>query len=170
LIQESRTKMSVPIQKSAPDQLAGGQRLPVEGSDEQYNRCGYKGSQVFPLTGRPGKQVDNDVAAATVSPNNEAGAASRTKEDVSGMNAGSGRSIAVTPVDRKTIQGSYPGDSRRSPGDTARAALHQAAEGQGGPRSSTGQFPNGKNDTAGKGGAFGNEHSNASYPEVDSGD
>jgi hypothetical protein len=50
------------------------------------------------------------------------------------------------------------------------ANLKQAAEGQGGPRSSRGQFPNGRADTAGKGGSFGNEHSNSNYPDADTGD
>lgn len=54
--------------------------------------------------------------------------------------------------------------------DVTNANLKQAAEGQGGPRSSAGQFPNGRADTAGKGGSFGNEHANRSYPEVSVGD
>jgi len=162
--------MSVPIQKSAPDQLSGGQRLPLEGSDEQYSRAGYKGSQVFPNTSRKGAEVNNDVAASTISPNTANGAGSRPPENVSGLNAGSGRAIAVKPVDSRTIEGSSPGDHRAPSSDTAKSSLHQAAEGQGGPRSSTGQFPNGRADTAGKGGSFGNEHSNQSFPTPDVGD
>ena len=54
--------------------------------------------------------------------------------------------------------------------DVVKDSLMQAAQGQGGPRAGSGQFPNGRADTAGKGGSFGNEHSNASYPEVDAGD
>jgi hypothetical protein len=54
--------------------------------------------------------------------------------------------------------------------DVAKDSLTQAAEGQGGPRSSFGQFPNGRADTAGKGGPFGNEHDNKSYPDAVTGD
>jgi hypothetical protein len=155
----------IKIQTTAPDQLAGGQ-APLTPPERRGNEF----PQSFPLTGRPGVQVDNDQPASTVSPNNANGAGSRPSANVSGLNAGAGRGIAVKPVDRRTIQGSTPGDSRTPSADTAKSSLHQAAEGQGGPRSSTGQFPNGRADTAGKGGAFGNEHSNQSYPTPDNGD
>lgn len=155
-----------PIQTTSLNELKGGQR-PLVSDDRRGNE---HVSQVFPLTGRPGKQVDNDQVASTVSPNNANGAASRPSASVSGMNAGSGRGITVTPVDRRTIEGSTPGDSRRNPGDVAKGSLHQAAEGQGGPRTSSGQFPNGRADTAGKGGSFGNQHSNQPYPAPDNGD
>lgn len=133
--------MSVPIQKSAADQLPGGQKLPLEGSDEQYSRSGYRGTQVFPLTGRPGAEVNNDVAASTVSPNTANGAGSRPPENVSGLNAGSGRAISVQPVDARNIEGSYKGDTRRAPGDTAKSSLAKAAD-NGGPRQRVGQFAN----------------------------
>lgn len=150
------------IQTTAPDQLQGG--------DHFVERRGNEASQVFPLTGKPGSPINNDQAASTVSPNTANGAASRPKESVSGMNAGSGRAIDVKRVDRRTIEGSTPGDHRAPSKDVAKASLTQAAEGQGGPRSSTGQFPNGRADTAGKGGSFGNEHADRSYPEIDNGD
>jgi hypothetical protein len=158
--------MSVPIQTTSLNELKGGQK-PLTSDDRRGNE---HVSQVFPLTGRPGTPVDNDQPARTISPNNANGAASRPSASVSGLNAGSGRAIAVKPVDRRTIEGSTPGDSRRNPGDTAKSSLTQAAEGQGGPRSSRNQFPNGRADTAGKGGSFGKEHANCSYPEVDNGD
>lgn len=69
------------------------------------------------------------------------------------------------PVDSRTLTGSYPGDHRQPSKDVAKSALHQAAEGQRGPRSSAGQFPNGRADTNGKGGCFGNEHANRSWPD-----
>lgn len=158
--------MSIPIQTTSLDELAGGQR-PLTPAAE---RRGNEFPQNFPLTGRPGVQVDNDQASRTIAPNNENGAGTRPSGDVSGLNAGSGRAISVQHVDQRCIEGSYPGDSRGKPGDTAKNSLHKATEGQGGPRSSTGQFPNGRGDTAGKGGSFGNEHANCSYPEVDNGD
>jgi hypothetical protein len=156
-----------PIQTTSLDEIAGGQRplTPPAG-----DRRGNEHNQVFPLTGRPGTPVNNDQPARTVSPNNANGAASRPSASVSGLNAGAGRGIVVKPVDCKTITGSTPGDHRAPSKDTAKNSLHQAAEGQGGPRSSRGQFPNGRTDTAGKGGSFGNEHADCSYPEVDNGD
>jgi hypothetical protein len=149
--------MSVPIQTSAPGELHGG--------DNFESRRGNEASQTFPLTGAKSVQVDNDQPAQLCKPNLENGAASRPAGDVSGLNAGSGRGIAVRPVDSRTIQGSTPGDHRAPSSDVAKGSLHQAAEGQGGPRAVTGQFPNGKADTAGKGGSFGNEHSDGSWPE-----
>jgi hypothetical protein len=157
--------MSVPIQTTSLNELKGGQK-PLTSDD----RRGNEHNQVFPLTGRLGKEVNNDQPASAVKPNLENGAASRPSASVSGLNAGSGRGISVKPVDRRTIQGSTAGDFRAPSKDTAKNSLHQAAEGQGGPRSSTGQFPNGRADTAGRGGSFGNEHANCSYPEVDNGD
>lgn len=158
--------MSVPIQTTSLNELAGGERELTPPPERRGNEF----PQNFPLSGRQGVQVDNDVQVATVSPNNANGAASRDKGDISGMNAGRGRGITVRPVDCRTIAGSTPGDHRAPSKDVAKASLTQAAEGQDGPRSSTGQFPNGRADTAGKGGSFGNQHANCSYPEVDSGD
>lgn len=157
-----------PIQKSAPDPLSGGQKLPREGSQEQYDRCGFKGSQIFPITGRPGTPVNNDQAASTVSPNTANGAGSRPPENVSGLNAGSGRATSVKPVDSRTIEGSTPGDHRTASKDTAASSLHQAAEGQGGPRSTRGQFPNGKNDAVN--GSFGKDYHSQQFPTPDAGD
>jgi hypothetical protein len=158
--------MSVPIQTTSLNELKGGQK-PLTSDDRRGNEhC----SQVFPLTGRPGTEVNNDQPASAVKPNLENGAGSRPPESVSGLNAGSGRGIAVKPVDRRTIQGSTPGDFRAPSKDTAKSSLTQAAEGQGGPRSSRNQFPNGSADTAGKGGSFGNQHANESYPTPDDGD
>ena len=155
-----------PIQTTSLNELKGGQK-PLTSDDRRGNEhC----SQVFPLTGRPGTPVNNDVPASTIAPNNANGAASRPSASVSGLNAGAGRGIAVKPVGSRTIEGSTPGDHRAPSKDTAKNSLHQAAEGQGGPRSSRGQFPNGRADTAAKGGSFGNEHANCSYPEVDNGD
>jgi len=128
--------MSVPMmQDSAPDALKGGNRFIDE-------RRGNEASQAFPLTGAKGtKQVDNDQPASSVSPNSAAGAASRTPEDVSGMNAGSGRAINVKLVDANHLEGSNKGDHRTPDKDTAKASLAKAAD-NGGPRKRVGQFAN----------------------------
>jgi hypothetical protein len=151
-----------PIQKSAPDQLAGGQKLPLEGSDEQYSRVGYRGTQEFPLTGRPGTPVNNDQAASTVSPNTANGAGSRPPENISGMNAGGGRAISVKPVDSNNLEGSNQGDHRAPSTDSAKASLQRAANGAGGPRGTAGQFPNGKRDATL--GSFSKDSNNQTFP------
>ena len=126
-----------PIQTTSLDELKGGQK-PLVSDDRRGNEhC----SQVFPLTGRPGKQVDNDQAASTVSPNNANGAASRPSGSVSGINAGSGRAISVQAVDSNNLQGSNKGDHRAPSKDTAKASLAKAAD-NGGPRQPSGQFAN----------------------------
>lgn len=51
--------------------------------------------------------------------------------------------VSVKPVDRKTITGSYAGDSRSNPGDVAKSSLNQAAD-NGGPRARMGQFVDNK--------------------------
>jgi hypothetical protein len=43
------------------------------------------------------------------------------------------RPVVVTPVDRRTIEGSTPGDFRAKPGDTAAASVARATD-NGGPR------------------------------------
>lgn len=127
-----------PIQTTSLDELAAGQRplTPPAG-----DRRGNEFNQVFPLTGKPGVQVDNDQPSRTIAPNTASGAGSRPSESVSGINAGSGRGISVKPVDCRTITGSTPGDHRCKPGDTANASLAKAAD-NGGPRQRVGQFAN----------------------------
>jgi hypothetical protein len=68
-------------------------------------------------------QVDNDQPARTISPNHANGASSRPSASDSGLNACSGRGIAVKPVDCRTLEGSTPGDQRCQPGDTAKSSL-----------------------------------------------
>ncbi len=58
--------------------------------------------------------------------------------------------VAIVPVDRRTIQGSYPGDSRSKPGDVAKASMNVIANPPG-PRDPVRQFKNSRND---QGGAF----------------
>jgi hypothetical protein len=153
-----------PIQTTSLDELKGGQR-PLVSDDRRGNE---HWSQVFPLTGRPGKQVDNDQPGSAVKPNDANGAGSRPPENVSGMNAGSGRAISVTPVDSNNLEGSNKGDHRSKPGDTAKSSLTQAAQGANGPRNHVGQFPNGKNDAVN--GSFGKDYHSQQFPTPDDGD
>jgi len=154
-----------PIQKTSLNELAGGVRELTPSTERRGNE---HASQIFPLTGRPGVQVDNDVPASTVSPNLANGAATRDKGDVSNMNVGFGRSTVARPVDARNIEGSYKGDTRNKPGDTAKSSLTQAAVGAGSPREHVGQFPNGKNDSSN--GAFGKDFGSKPYPTPDNGD
>lgn len=144
-----------PIQTSSPEELSGGQRPMTP------ERRGNEHNQVFPLTGAKSIEVNNDQAASTVSPNNANGAATRPSGDVSGMNTGFGRSTVARPVDARNIEGSYKGDTRTKPGDTAKASLDRAAD-NGGPRRPSGQFPNGRRDATL--GSFSKDGANQNFP------
>src|ERR1700722_12789412 len=96
----------IKIQTSASDQLEGGQELKNDGS-EQKARCGFSGSQVFPLSGKSGVNVEGS-AARPISP----AANNREAASVSGMAVNSPVAVSAKPVDRRTIEGSYPGDTR----------------------------------------------------------
>jgi|SRR5208283_164176 len=145
-----------PIQKDAPIQLPGGNNF--------VDRRGNEASQVFPNGGRSASspEVNNNMAARTVSPNSAAGADSRPSSNVSGLNAGAGRAINVRPVDCLTVTGSTPGDHRAPSPDTAAASVQHAAVGVGSPRARVGQFPNGKFDSVN--GAFGKDYGTKSFP------
>ncbi len=130
--------MSIPIQTSAPNQLAGGQ-APLTPPERRGNEF----PQSFPLTGARGTtQVDADLPARAIKPNLAAGAASRPVESVSGIDAGgAGRSISVKLVDANHLEGSNKGDHRTPDKDTAKASLAKAVD-NGGPRARVGQFAN----------------------------
>jgi hypothetical protein len=165
-IKKEQNMSDFPIQTTSLDELAGGQRPLTPSPDRRGNEF----PQSFPLTGRPGTEVNNDQPARTVSPNTANGAGSRPPESVSGLNAGAGRAIAVK---NRWLQNDFRQHSGRSQSTVARLREIIVASGSGrtsGPRSSTGQFPNGRADTAGKGGSFGNQHANESYPTPDDGD
>ena len=159
--------MSVPIQKSAPDQLAGGVQLPLEGSQEQYDRAGYKGSQTFPLSGRSGVNVESSNGQQSpVAPNVANGAGSRPKESVSGMSVTGREQQNARRVDQVNVVDSQRHQVAGKQGDTAAASLREA--GGHGPRKPAGQFPNGRRDK--KLGSFSGDHSDQSFPEIDNGD
>lgn len=125
--------MSVPIQNSAPDQLPGGEQ-PLTSPDRRGNE-----SAVNQLSFCRGVNVEvSNGRQSAVRPNNADGAASRPSESVSGMSLG-GRAIETAqPVDRRTIEGSTPGDFRAQ-GSPA------VLPNQPGPRDGMGQVANGRN-------------------------
>ena len=101
--------MSIPIQNSAPDQLAGGQ-APLTDS-----RRGNEASQAFPLSGRIGTPVEASSrdSNAKVSRGNVNGVGPQVDSvTTSGMSVTGRAQEAARPVDSRTIQGSYPGDHR----------------------------------------------------------
>lgn len=100
-------------------------------------------------------------AASLCNPNDADGAASRPFANVDGMACDSPVAPTVTPVDRRTIEGSYPGDSRSKPGDTAASSLAKSANGAG-PRGPAGQFPNGRRDATL--GSFSKDSANQTFP------
>jgi hypothetical protein len=138
VLKKEHYKMSVPNQTSAPDALKGGNNFVDERRGNEHV------SQVFPLSGHNGVEAQNDQPASTVQPNLKNGAASRPPESVSGMNAGAGREFTAKRVDQVDVSDFERHMPADKVGDVAKASNRQAAEGQGGPRASMGQFPNGK--------------------------
>ena len=95
----------IPIQESAPDQLEGGQK-PLANDNSDRRRGGSfdqntlsfcRGTNVTPGTAGP-------VASA---PNN------REHATIDGMYVAAPVGIHVQPVDRRTLEGSTPGDYRK---------------------------------------------------------
>jgi hypothetical protein len=138
------------IQTTAPDALTGGQH---------------------PLTERRGNEAPVGSLGFCRGVNVEASSApyqGKARNDLNLTSQVSGRELErAKPVDRRTIQGSTPGDSRLKPGDTAAASLRQAANGEG-VRGPVGQTPNGKRDATL--GSFSKDHADGSYPVPDNGD
>ena len=115
----------IKIQTSAPDELAGGQQ-PLSADGEQKSRSGFVGSQVF-RSFPPSPNVEGR-AASLISP----AANNRESASVNQMSVGAPVAPVVRPVDRKTLEGSYPGDTR--------AHAHDAVlPNQPGPRDPKGQ-------------------------------
>ena len=88
--------------------------LVLAAEEESRSRKGFSGSQnnVAASIAR-GAQKDFDNAPnPPVNPNLENGAAERPREFVKNMSLG-GVPVTVKPVDRRTIEGSTPGDSRQ---------------------------------------------------------
>jgi hypothetical protein len=118
------------IQTSNPNDLPGGQ-LPlspdaaagrVRGTDQSQNTLSFsRGAEV----------------AASSQP-------IASKNNLSNGLGVTGVAVSVTPTDRRTIEGSTPGDSRSKPGDVAAASLLAVSGSNKGPREAVGQFPNGK--------------------------
>jgi hypothetical protein len=119
---------TIKIQNSAPDELPGGQEpLAVD----RKSTHGGNFNQVF-RSFPPAPEVQGR-AATLCNP----AANNRPLETVSGMACDSPVAPLVRPVDRRTIEGSYPGDTRAK----AAPAVMPANPA---PREPMGQFPNGK--------------------------
>jgi hypothetical protein len=149
---EDQTKI-----QSTPAVPAGAQRPLI--SDAMRQTHGFVGNQ--------------DTMSISRGPNVDAGSnpiAGGAKNDLNRGATVQGRQQEnAKPVDARNIgEGSYKGDTRNKPGDTAKASLFEAAVGAGGPRQPSGQFPNGKRDA--KLGSFSGDHSDQSFPTVDDGD
>jgi len=100
----------IKIQTTAPGQLEGGQQ-PLQGDAEQKSTCGFVGSQVF--RGFPPAPEVQHGSAGPVSPapNN------RENATVGDMYVAAPVTVSVKPVDRKTLEGSTPGDFRAKAAD-----------------------------------------------------
>lgn len=142
---EDQTKI-----QSTPAVPAGAQRPLI--TDAMRQTHGFVGNQ--------------DTMSISRGPNVDAGSnpiAGGAKNDLNRGATVQGRQQEnAKPVDARNIEGSYKGDTRSKPGDTAKSSLMQAATGAGSPRGHVGQFPNGKNDSSN--GAFGKDYGTKSYP------
>ncbi|HTS04403.1 MAG TPA: hypothetical protein VMP68_02395 [Candidatus Eisenbacteria bacterium] len=97
--------------QDSPAVPSGAQR-PLSADLEQKNRSGFVGNQNQHKNaiGR-GVEVNLSATSAAVKPNIEAGEGQRESASVSQMGC-NGIAVNVKPVDRRTIEGSYSGDSR----------------------------------------------------------
>lgn len=116
--------------QTSPAVPAGAQE-PLQDDNEQKSRCGFTGSQVFPLSGRTGTNVEGR-AARLISPaaNNREGAS------VSGLAVDSPVAPSVKQVDHLAIQGS------NAPNDFRVKAAPAVMPSQPAPRQPVGQAPN----------------------------
>ena len=97
-------------------------------------------------TGRT-KGGDFNQNQMSFSRGNEVPASSGDVASRNGLNNGAavrGVAVSVTPVDRRTIEGSTPGDFRAKPGDTANASLNAVSGSNKPPRDPVQQAANGK--------------------------
>jgi len=94
------------------DAVPSGAQEPLSADLEQKNRSGFVGNQNQHKNaiGR-GVEVNLSATSAPVKPNSEAGEGQREAASVAGMGV-DGLSVSVRPVDRRTIEGSTPGDHR----------------------------------------------------------
>jgi hypothetical protein len=129
----------IPIQTDSPDELAGGQKL-ARTDDPVYARNGNTVSQVFPLTGATGVEVQG-APAKLVSP----AANSREAANVNTMACDAPVAVSVKQTSHRAIEGSNAANDFRKGGDVAAASLAAASGSTKGPRDPVQQFPNGKN-------------------------
>lgn len=125
----------IKIQDSADDQLPGGQ-APLT----QPERTGASNVDTMSFCRGVEVAAGSQNNASPVKPGlvNGVSPSNRESASVSGMCVAGRAQESAKPVDRRTIEGSYPGDSRSKPGDTAAASLRSAAD-NGGVRQPVGQ-------------------------------
>jgi hypothetical protein len=86
--------------------------------------------------------ASSQITTARTNPNEKA--PSDSAERSAGLSV-TGIGVTVRPVDRKTVEGSTPGDHRAHPGDVAAGPLAAVSGTAKGPRDAVQQTPNGKN-------------------------
>jgi hypothetical protein len=121
-----------PIQESAADQLSGGQK-PLSNDDNRKSTHGGTFNQDTMNFCRGENVTPGSAGPIAPAPHN------REAASVNQMAVAAPVAVGVKPVDRKTLEGSTPGDFRVH-GDYAKAALDRASD-NGGPRQPVGQFP-----------------------------
>jgi len=105
-----------PIQDS-PAVPLGAQKPLARTDDPTYSRNANTVSQVFPLSGHSGVNVEGSTARL-ISPNNANGAASRPVESVNSMACDSPVAVSVKQVHHRAIEGSNaPNDFRAKAAD-----------------------------------------------------
>jgi hypothetical protein len=154
------------IQTSSPNDLSGGQQA-LAADAEQKSRCGFTGTQVFPLSGRTGVNIE---ASSSITTQKTSPTANDTPSDLNaGLQVTGRANEQAKHVDEKVLEGSGgAGSDFRKSGDTAKSSLWQAAVGAGGPRNRVGQFPQGKYDATN--GSFGKDYKSQEFPTPDNGD
>ncbi len=96
----------IKIQTSAPDELSGGEQLKPE-------RTGNEFRVNFPLSGRSGVEVTLGTTAARIAQGVVNGVGQKVDSCTSsGFGGVTAVPVSVKPVDRRTLEGSTPGDFR----------------------------------------------------------
>jgi len=98
----------IKTQVSASGELPGG-----EAPLTQPERRGNEQDTTFPLSGRRGTEVPLGATASRISPGKMNGVSPTPDSCTSNFGNVQSVPVSVRPVDRKTLEGSYAGDSRQ---------------------------------------------------------